>query len=114
MAVSDRATLLDASRVSGHNGGRRACGRTNRSATLERTELDLAAIKLAFAAELKVLEKLGQGGEGEVFLAELPRSEAEATRGAPAKRVALKLLKDARQPLKAALGLVHPRIVRVL
>jgi len=78
--------------------------------------MDFATLKVALAAELTLVEKLGEGGEGEVFLAQREPGEEGALRGEKPRRVALKLLREGRtSPLLArALELKHPRIVEAL
>ncbi|HZV00568.1 MAG TPA: bifunctional serine/threonine-protein kinase/formylglycine-generating enzyme family protein [Planctomycetota bacterium] len=81
-----------------------------------RNEMDLAQLKLALAHELTIVEKLGEGGEGEVFLARTQPGEDAQARGTEPRKVALKLLREGRTaPLLArALELAHPHIVPVL
>lgn len=78
--------------------------------------MDLAALKLALAAELTLLEKLGEGGEGEVFLAQRDPGEEGLARGERPRKLALKLLREGRSTplLERALELRHPRIVEAL
>src|SRR5438105_1210511 len=78
--------------------------------------MDFATLKLALSAELSLLEKLGEGGEGEVFLAERAPAEIGAARGERPRKVALKLLREGRTAplLERALELRHPRIVEAL
>jgi serine/threonine-protein kinase len=78
--------------------------------------VDLATLKTALAAELTVLEKLGEGGEGEVFLARQEPDESAAARGEEPRLLALKLLREAsgRPMLALALKLRHPHIVLAL
>ncbi|MBI3722412.1 protein kinase, partial [bacterium] len=80
--------------------------------------MELAPLKAALETSnpgLVVQRKLGEGGEGEVFLARLEPSPQAAARGEKPREVALKLLKAAKPArLKLALKLKHPRIVEAL
>ncbi len=78
--------------------------------------MDLATLKLALSADLTLLERLGEGGEGEVFLAQREPGEEAALRGVRPQKVAIKLLREGRTAplLERALELRHPRIVEVL
>lgn len=78
--------------------------------------MDFATLKLALATELTLLEKLGEGGEGEVFLAQREPAEDAVARGERPHKVALKLLREGRTSpvLARALELRHPRIVEAI
>src|SRR5438067_328973 len=57
--------------------------------------MDFATLKLALATELTLLEKLGEGGEGEVFLAQREPGEAASARGERPTIVASRTMRSA-------------------